>query len=1341
MSLARLILATFFLVSSLGMLTAQDYLKAQQGFALDKLPMDQIRSGLLVYEFGRSQQQEKKDGAFVELADLGTPLKITKIISKLDWKYEKNNNAVAIGLLKIEKAGQYEFKSVNYYDRNALYIDGKLICKYRDGEKTVVKTTLPVGYVTIASVGYVEARGSVLVQWIPPGETELSDIPAEQLVHRIVSEEATLEAEQQTKPAVVADAAGFKLRQEISFPPEDPIYSVPSNVALSPDGKLLIANYGHKPLHVWDLQKPQMPTVIPLQLFENGDVSFHGSVLWSPDGKKIAVNVSDHNGNGTVNSSFSILDVSKKNVDKLPRQAAGIADMAWVGSDRLVISTGSFQDFKLISSPVAVWKPSFTVPLPEKSVHSISVTPDGKKIAVAFESSVGIYSSDGKELDKLNLEDHGNSWKVAFSPNGNELAVILSGELLIYDVAGKKTKQLFRLSSPSFGSGGILKWTPEGTKILLSGATTQLLSATTGKVLAETPTSTSGGRVALSDDCRVLAHFLDKKKGVIAIWDVSLGAAEKVEQVAAVESRKNDATTKAVKLEPGALATPEAAFATYRKAFVTGDWATLLAVSDEENQVSQLVNAFVDLGRTAPAEGEELGRRKAIFKKYDVRDLTGNAGQRGLSLSFDDMARIAAIKNRAECLQEIDALLDPKRHAAMRSFLAKLPVGPRTDMPEYTVFECGTIEIRNRVKPLYFGFIKSGDQWLFSPKAANRFERDKEQQESNAKLSAEKKQVEVRLDTPVNAVETYRQAMQSQDWKAAMLALCEDSQYGNLRGVIQGVEYTGFSGIDRAEIKAKQQVRDEIIKKYGIALGSNKDVSRNENLKTAEQRIACYSELMNWLVTHEKSNEQGEALAKQKSELESQSNEANQTVLKYKPVEVKMDDGKKIMRYPTFVAINIDGKWQLDLIAAQKIAYERSKMGDDQRAMNSQSGIRLQAILKPDEAVPENYYTEVSSLEFSPDGRSLVVGSMNRPVCIYDVAQPNKPLKIPLPKHEGQRLPEVAWSPDAKYLAISVNGPDDHHYFGLYSLSAKRMIKETPARSGRLDNLVWVTADRLAMRGNASPKKWVIVQVPAMKALGSIEAEESSLFNPFVPSPDRRMIAFALEKTLSLHDLSGKEIWKDTESQDRLESLAWSPDSKTLAIGTMYNLTLLDVATHEKRVVAKRAEQPYRGLFYTCDGKKLISVHDGIHVYDAATGKHLLSEGKSFGCAALSPDSKLLAVGDSEGNVRLWGLDIGIEAPINPIPVNAPPAVPASKAEPANGTPPAKTADKQPLPVPAGMRLWTSADGMFKIEAEFVQQKQGFVQLKRKDTGALVSIPIAKLSETDQQYLQSLPPR
>lgn len=50
-------------------------------------------------------------------------------------------------------------------------------------------------------------------------------------------------------------------------------------------------------------------------------------------------------------------------------------------------------------------------------------------------------------------------------------------------------------------------------------------------------------------------------------------------------------------------------------------------------------------------------------------------------------------------------------------------------------------------------------------------------------------------------------------------------------------------------------------------------------------------------------------------------------------------------------------------------------------------------------------------------------------------------------------------------------------------------------------------------------------------------------------------------------------------------------------------------------------------------------------------------------------------------------------------------------------------------------RSWTDASGKFSIEAKFVQQKQGFVQLQKRD-GSLIAVEIKQLSPEDQTFLQ-----
>ena len=140
--------------------------------------------GLIVREYPRHDQQKDESG-FIRIEELGEPTGKPFVVWNLNgWKYNESRNAMASGFLKIEQAGEYAFVSNNFYDRNALYVNDRILCEFRDLQETGVRITLKPGLIPIQSVGYVGARGSVRVTWIPPGETKLTDIPPELLFHQ-----------------------------------------------------------------------------------------------------------------------------------------------------------------------------------------------------------------------------------------------------------------------------------------------------------------------------------------------------------------------------------------------------------------------------------------------------------------------------------------------------------------------------------------------------------------------------------------------------------------------------------------------------------------------------------------------------------------------------------------------------------------------------------------------------------------------------------------------------------------------------------------------------------------------------------------------------------------------------------------------------------------------------------------------------------------------------------------------------------------------------------------------------------------------------------------------------
>lgn len=67
--------------------------------------------------------------------------------------------------------------------------------------------------------------------------------------------------------------------------------------------------------------------------------------------------------------------------------------------------------------------------------------------------------------------------------------------------------------------------------------------------------------------------------------------------------------------------------------------------------------------------------------------------------------------------------------------------------------------------------------------------------------------------------------------------------------------------------------------------------------------------------------------------------------------------------------------------------------------------------------------------------------------------------------------------------------------------------------------------------------------------------------------------------------------------------------------------------------------------------------------------------------------------------------------------------------------------DSEPIKQPVGdptdvVRTFTDASGKFSIKATAVAVKQGFVRLKRADSGAEISVQIEKLSPADQTWIR-----
>jgi WD40 repeat protein len=159
-------------------------------------------------------------------------------------------------------------------------------------------------------------------------------------------------------------------------------------------------------------------------------------------------------------------------------------------------------------------------------------------------------------------------------------------------------------------------------------------------------------------------------------------------------------------------------------------------------------------------------------------------------------------------------------------------------------------------------------------------------------------------------------------------------------------------------------------------------------------------------------------------------------------------------------------------------------------------------------------------------------------------------------------------------------------------------------------------------------------------------------------SPDGKLLAAAVNivntdlHVLVVWEVAGrKEALRieDNEEHGKWESIVFSPDGKTIAVGGLHNkVKLWETATGKLRARMKAPNQYSNeytnALAFSPDGSQLATAGDvgGVRLWDMATLKEIAAlrgeNGLSAKSVAWSPDGKTLAVGYENGVAALWNV-------------------------------------------------------------------------------------------------------
>jgi WD40 repeat protein len=291
----------------------------------------------------------------------------------------------------------------------------------------------------------------------------------------------------------------------------------------------------------------------------------------------------------------------------------------------------------------------------------------------------------------------------------------------------------------------------------------------------------------------------------------------------------------------------------------------------------------------------------------------------------------------------------------------------------------------------------------------------------------------------------------------------------------------------------------------------------------------------------------------------------------------------------------------------------------------------------------------VFSLQFSPDGRTLVSGGMEN-LKFWDV--PSGKCTSVIKANDDPLFRSgfyaVRFSPDGSKFATAKNNNN---------LPAERIVQvwETASatelkRFAREARCLDFSPDgKLLVLGSAG--KSAVVDVASGRDVAEMAVEADSV-NAVAFSPDGKTVAVAMghgghcdpstDVAVGLWEaVTGRLVrrWPSPGDSRGLMSVAWSPDGKTLATAGDSGVTLWEPGSG--KVVNRFAAQDLQAVVFAPDGSRLIAGgRKGMHVWDTTSGRQLAafkSAKMTVFCyaVAVSPDGKRFAVGGHD-SLRLW---------------------------------------------------------------------------------------------------------